>query len=135
MAKRPVRTSRSSKIAPKHKMTQVEINRVKPAGVLSLAILEQDAQNITSINVKLPDSEIYKFFHLPMTVDDAEELFRLTTEQSRVAGLRQLLSRLLVNEDGSVFATSEQLGSISIKVMNTIFEAMSSSAKDEPGED
>lgn len=135
MANRPVRGSRTSKPSSKHKMTQVEINRVKPDGVLTFTVLEKDAQNINSINVKMPDDKIYKFFHLPMSVGDAENLFRLTTEQSRVVGLRQLLADLLVNEDGTSFATYEQMGSISVKVMNLIFEAMSSSAKDEPGED
>lgn len=134
MANRPTRsTSRASK--SKHKMTQAEINRVKPDGILSIETLEQEAQRITAINVKLPDDKIYKFFHLPMTTNDAEELFKLTTEENRVVALRKLLSELLVKEDGSQFATAEQLGGVSMKALNLIYEAMGSSAKDEPGED
>lgn len=135
MANRPRPTSRASKSSPKHNMTQAEINRVKPAGVLSFDILEKEARKINAINVRFPDGEIYKFFHLPMSIGDGEELFQLSTEQNRLVGLRQLLTRLMVNENGTPFATYEQWEPVPLKILNLLHEAMSNSAKDEPGED
>src|SRR3954469_24853597 len=132
MANRPVRT-RTSK-SSKRPMTQAEINRVKPSGVLSFDVLEKAAEVITPVNVKFPDGNIYKFFHLPMSIGDGQRLFKLSTEESRLAALRQLLTDLMVNEDGSQFATYEQWENVPVKILNLLHEAMSSSAQEEPGE-
>lgn len=135
MANRPPsRASRSSK-SSKRVMTQAEINRVRPDAVLSYAVIEKAASVISSVNVKFPDGQIYKFFHLPMSIDDGQQLFKLATEESRLAALRQLLSDLVVTEDGKPFATYEQWGIVPVPILNKLHEAMTASAKDEPGED
>lgn len=133
MANRPVR-NRSTK-STKHKMTQTEINRVKPVGVLSLDLLEKEAQKIISINVRFPDGQIYKFFHIPMSVGDGEALVKTVTEQSKIEGLHKLLADLVVNEDGSPFATYEQWTEVPIAILTCLNDAISESTKSEPGED
>jgi len=136
MANRPVRsnTRRTSK-SSKPTMTQAEINRVKPAGILSLDLMEKESEKVTAINVKFPDGEIYQFFHLPVSIDDAEELLANTSEQNRIVGLRKLLSNLIVKEDGQQLATYDQWGPVAVKILNLLYEAITSSSREEPGED
>lgn len=134
MATRSTRT-RNARTTSKTKMTQAEINRVKPDGVLSFGLLEEKSQAIAAINIKFPDGQIYKFFHVPMLVGDVEDLIKTAAESNRLVGLRTLLSNVIVNEDGSQFATADQWRTISAQIINLIYDAISASAKDEPGED
>jgi hypothetical protein len=134
MATRPVRGSSSKRGKSSGPKSQSEINRVKPTGTLSLDVLTKASTRVITINVKFPDGEIYKFFHLPMSLAQAEEFYLNTTEQ-RLAALRTMLSDLLVNEDGSQFADETVWDDIDIKIINNIADAIAKSGQEEGGED
>lgn len=138
MANRP---SSRSKAAKKPKKSQAEINRIKPAGVMSLDVLEQKSSAIKTINIKLPDGEVYEFYHLPMTVGMSER-FVEEIGVNRVKLLRENLADLLVNKDGTPFVADEdgnpdstQLQVISMDILNGLYEAINASDREEPGED
>lgn len=117
------------------KRSQIEINRIKPLGVLSLETLQQKAQKVTSVNVELSDGEIYEFCHLPITVEQAEDFETGILDGSRLSKIRTLASEILVNKDGTPFATEEQLNQISFHELNKIVTAIFESARDQGGED
>jgi len=131
MANRP--SSRSSAKKPK---SQAEINRIKPVGTLSLSVLQEKSSVVETINVKLPDGEIYEFYHKPMTVGVSENFLDQSTSKNRVEAVRNLLAELLVNKDGTRLVEDvEDLSNVSWKVLNSIFEAINASDREEPGED
>lgn len=134
MANRPARSSKSA--AKRPKKSQVEINRIKPVGVLSLDVLEAKSSNVETINVKLPDGEVYEFYHKSMTVGASEDFISEASTANRVSAVRRMLAGLLVNKDGSPFIKDEaDLRAVSWKVLNAIFEAINASDREEPGED
>lgn len=134
MANRPTRSSKSAARNKKQK-SQAEINRIKPAGVMSLDILKKKASVVSTINVQMPDGEVYEFYHLPMTVDMSENFVSPGPDSNYVAALRDTLAELLVNKDGSPFVDDpEQLNPIPMSILNKLWVAISSSDKEEPGE-
>jgi len=136
MASRPVRSGvgskRGAKSGPK---TQAEINRIKPSGSLSLDVLTRASQRVISINVKLPDGEIYQFHHLPMRLAQSEEFVSGVGEGERLSALRTLLTELMVNADGSQFADEEAWNEVDIRIINNLFDAIMKSSQEEGGED
>lgn len=118
---------------PKVKRSQAEINRVKPVGVLTIETLKVKAQQVHTVNVELPDGEIYEFYHLPVTVDQSEEFF--STQGQDLSAVRKMLADVLCNKDGSEFCTEEDLGQIDYHVRDRLIKAIFSSAREEGGED
>jgi hypothetical protein len=146
MANRPNRNSRNTSI-PKKK-TQSEINRTKPVGVLSLNLLKEKSKRIQTINVQLPDKDILEFYHLPMSVAQAEEFFDLirsenSTLSDTILAKKNMLNDQLVNKDGSKFvdenlSDEERLAvwdPIDIQAVNAIVDAILESPRSEAGED
>jgi len=98
-------------------------------------LLERKSSAINMINVKLPDGEVYAFFHLPMTVGTSENFVSQMTEKNRILAVRQVICDLLVNEDGSPFFDDvDQVNPISWNIINAIFDAINQSDREEPGE-
>src|SRR6476659_6197467 len=129
MANRPSRSSKSATKKPKK--SQVEINRIKPVGVLSLQTLTEKSSNVATINVKLPDGEVYEFYHTPITANMLENL-----SASSQTGVRDLLADVLTNRDGSPFVEDAvALGDVSMDILNLILKAINDSDREEPGED
>ncbi len=145
MGNRPDRTRNRSTSTAKKK-TQAEINRVKPSGVLTLGLLQEKSKRIVTINVKLPDGDILEFYHLPMTVDQAEEFFDTIAGKNEdgsektiadiIFARKTLLTNQLVNKDGSKFVESvDAWGPISSLAVTAISEAILESPQSEAGED
>lgn len=136
MANRPTKNRNIKK-----KKTQAEINRVKPAGVLTFEALAKKSTNIKTINVELPDGEILEFYHLPMTVDQAEEFFdTIGGEDKTVADVifakKTMLTNQIVNRDGSKFVESvEAWGTIDTHAVTALVDAIMSSSREDAGED
>lgn len=139
MANRPDRNNRNKSTTKKK--TQAEINRVKPAGVLSFDSLQEKSSRIHTINVQLPDGEILEFYHLPMTVQAAEEFFDVIRDKDGglsdvIAAKRNMLTDQMVNKDGSKFVDSpEAWNGIDIQIVNSIVDAILESPRSEAGED
>lgn len=132
MANRPNRNK------PKKLTTQAEINRVKPVGELSLDLLKQKSSRINSINVKLPDGEIYRFYHLPMTVADAKDFFARSGEESanRIEILQEMVHQRLVTADGQPFSEDPEVWEdVDVKILDALVTAMLESSQTEGGED
>lgn len=134
MANRPDRNRNKS--ATKKK-SQSEINRIKPLGVLTLDLLNQKASRINTINVQFPDGEVYEFYHLPMTVAQAESFFDSTSDEtSRLASLKSMLTDQMVNKDGTPFVTSDDAWDVvDVQALNSLVEAILGSARSNAGED
>lgn len=142
MANRPVRNRNRTTPNTTAKRTQAEINRTKPVGVLSLEVMNEKSIRVKTINVRLPDGDIYEFCHLPMTVAEAEEFFRESDASGRLAAMKTMLSEQLVNKDGSSFIPLKEDGSleietwdnIDVKIMDNLVDAILGSAREEGGE-
>ena len=134
MANRP---NRSRSVTPAKKKTQSEINRIKPAGVLTLDLLNQKSSRVKTINVQFPDQEVYEFYHLPMTVAQAESFFNGVTEEgARLASLKSMLTDQMCNKDGSPFVESDDAwDNVDVQALNSLVEAILGSARSEAGED
>lgn len=143
MANRPDR-NRSKSITKKK--TQAEINRVKASGVLTLDVLKERSKRIRTINVKLPDGDILEFYHLPMTVDQAEEFFDTIAGRNEdgsdktvadiIFAKKTMLTNQLVNKDGSKLTDSvDAWGPIDSQAVTAIVDAILESAQSEAGED
>lgn len=144
MANRPDRNRNKSTTAKKK--TQAEINRIKPAGTLTFDVLKQKSTRITTINVKLPDGDVLEFYHLPMTIDQAEEFFdtisgkdengESKTVSDIIVAKKTMLTNQLVNKDGSKFVQSiEDWGPIDTEAVTAIADAIMESPRSEAGED
>jgi hypothetical protein len=144
MANRPKNRNSSSST----KKTQAEINRTKPAGILTLSTLREKSKRIQTINVQLPDKDILEFYHLPMSVAQAEEFFDLirsenSTLSDTILAKKNMLNDQLVNKDGSKFvdenlSDEERLAvwdPIDIQAVNAIVDAILESPRSEAGED
>ncbi len=131
--------NRSRSSTAKQKKSQSEINRIKPVGVLSLDVLKAKAQQVHTINVQLPDGEVYEFYHLPVTVEQSEEFFSVistvSSSDDRLVTLRKLLADVLCNPDGSEFCTTDDLLQIDFHVRDALIDAIFASARSEGGED
>lgn len=140
MANRPDRNRNKNNGGTKKK-TQAEINRVKPAGILTFDALREKSTRIQTINVKLPDGDIFEFYHLPMTVAQAEEFFETIKAQDSgladvITAKRNMLTDQLVNKDGSKFVESaDAWDSVDIQAVNALVDAILESPQAEAGED
>lgn len=134
MANRPDRNR--SKTASKKK-TQAEINRTKPAGILTLDLLNKKSARIKTINVLLPDGEILEFYHKPMTVAQAEAFFStINNEEDRLPALKSMLTDQMVNSDGTPFVESDEAwDNVDVQALNNLVDAILGSARSEAGED
>ena len=137
MANRPNR----NRTVTKKKKTQSEINRIKPAGVLTFEALAKKSTNIKTINVELPDGEIQEFYHLPMTIDQAEEFFdTIGGDDKTVADVihakKVMLTNQMVNKDGTPFAQSvEDWGPIDTQIVTALVDAIMMSGREDGPED
>lgn len=135
MANRPSSSSRSKSKSSKPK-SQKEINRIKPVGTLSLDVLQSKSSVVKTINVKMPDDEIYEFYHKPATVKTTKDFVTETTTINRVVAVTNFITSLLVNKDGTPFIEdAEDLDGVSWDVLNAIHGAINASDREEPGED
>lgn len=133
MANRPDR-NRAKPVTNKKK-TQAEINRVKPVGELSLDVLQEKSSRICDINVRLPDGEIWQFYHLPMTLAETRDFFD-ASDVDRLTAIRDNVHARLVKKDGSPFADDPEVWeTVDVKIVDAICTAMIESAKEEAGED
>lgn len=130
-------TSRTRTAKKTPKRTQVEINRIKPVGVLSLETMQAKSTRITTINVQLPDGEVYEFYHLPVTVEQSRLFYSVRTEggESGLDAMLEMLSNILVTREGDPFADVESFEKIDTKIIAALSDAIFSSARDEGGED
>lgn len=116
------------------KKTQVEINRIKPVGVLSLETMQEKSTRVTTINVQLPDKEVYQFNHLPVTVEQGKAFFE-AKDESNLDAMIDLLAGILVNEKGEPLADAEALEKVDTKIITSLVNAIFDSSRDEGGED
>lgn len=143
MANRP---NRNRSADSKKKKTQGEINKTKPKGVLTFDLLQEKSHRIQTINVQLPDGDILEFYHLPMTIDQAEEFFDTIAGKNEdgsdktladiIYAKKTLLTNQMVNKDGSKFVDSvESWGSIDTHAVTSLVDAIMESPRSEAGED
>lgn len=131
MANRPIR----NKTKPTRKLSQSEINRIKPVGTLTVDVLRQKSALVSTINVKLPDGEVYEFYHLPMTLADARD-FDQATSEDRLTAIRDNVHTRLVKKDGSPFVDDPEVWeTVDVKIIDVLCRAMLESAREEGGED
>lgn len=136
MANRPNKTHTTKK-----KKTQAEINRIKPTGVLTFDSLVKKSTHINTINVELPDGEVQEFYHLPMTIDQAEEFFdTIGGDDKTVADVifakKTMLTNQMVNKDGSKFAENVEVwGPIDTNIVTRLVDAIMGSGKEDGPED
>lgn len=130
-------TSRTRTVKKTAKKTQVEINRIKPVGVLSLETMQAKSAQIATINVQLPDGEIYEFYHLPVTVERSRSFLasRDGGEESRLDAMIELLTEILVTVDGKPFADMESFDKVDNRIIAALANAILASSRDEGGED
>lgn len=133
MANRPDRNRAKSTIKKK---SQAEINRTKPLGTLTFDVLSEKSSRVKTINVLLPDGEIYEFYHLPMTVAEADEFFKKDEEGLRISKLKSMLTDQMVNKDGTPFVESaDAWDGVDVQILNNLVDAILGSARAEAGED
>lgn len=134
MANRPDRNRNKAT----KKKTQAEINRAKASGVLTFDALVQKSSRIQTINVQLPDGEIQEFYHLPMTVAQAEDFFQAVKEEnSNVIEIKKsILTDQMATKDGKAFVESVEVwDNIDVQIVNALFDAILESPRANAGED
>jgi hypothetical protein len=130
MANRP---DRNRNRTTKKKLSQTDINRAKPVGVLTLDLIKEKSARINTINVRLPDGEIYEFYHLPMTVAEARDFF---AREDKFESLKETCHQRLVNKDGTPLSDDINVwDDVDVKILDNIVNAMLESQKEEGGED